>query len=135
MAISAIATWWVRMPKNAEPCDEPWRAEPLGAESWGAESWGAMMLTAIEPIGGVKRYADRRGDHRVFQDQIVEPVALERRIGAFHGIVSLAPSAPTAPLATSCLTMVVLASHSPARSTVLRLVAVKPRFSKKPLAV
>src|ERR1700688_1392602 len=105
MAMSAITMWWVRMPKNVD-----WGAEP-----WGAESWGAMVLTAIEPVDGIKRHGDRGRDHRVFQDQIIEPVARERRVGTFHGAL---------PFAASGLVMVVLASHSPARNTVLRLLAI-----------
>jgi len=84
--MSAITTWCVRMPKNVE-------------------TWRAMVLTAIEPVGRVKRYDDGRGDDGVFQDQIIKPVALERRIGAFHDI------APLASLAASALVIVVLASH------------------------
>src|ERR1700730_352102 len=105
MAMSAITTWWVRMPRNVE-------------------FWGAMGLTAIEPIDGIKRHGDRGGDHCVFQDPIIEPVARERRIGTFHG---------ASPFAASGLVIVVLASHSPARNTVLRLTVVAPRFSKKAL--
>src|SRR5580704_13029951 len=101
MAMSAITTWWVRRPRNVE--------------FWGAEPLCAMALTAIEPIDGVERHGDRGGDHRVFQDQIVEPVARERRIGAFHGAL---------PFAASGLVIVVLASDSPARNTVLRLLAI-----------
>src|ERR1700724_149868 len=101
MAMSAITTWWVRMPRNVE--------------FWGAEPLGAMVLTAIKPIDGVERHRDRGGDHRVFQDQIIEPVARERRVGTFHGAL---------PFAASDLVIVVLASHSPARNTVLRLLAI-----------
>src|ERR1700676_2704841 len=96
MAMTAITTWGERMPRNVE-------------------CWGVMLLTAIEPIDGVKRHGDRGGDHRVFQDQIVEPVARERRVGTLHGAL---------PFAASDLVIVVLASHSPARSTVLRLLAI-----------
>src|SRR5260370_40160709 len=85
-----------------------------------------MALTAIEPVDGVERHGDRRGDHCVFQDQIIEPVARKRRVGTIHGALSFAVSG---------LVIVVLASHSPARNTVLRGLAVYPRFSKKPRAV
>src|ERR1700735_4573509 len=103
MAMSAITTWWVRMPKNDE-------------------FWGVMVLTAIEPIDGKKRHGDRGGDHRVFQDQIIQPVARERCVGTFHGAL---------PFAASDLVIVVLASHWPARSTVLRLLAGWAGFSEK----
>src|SRR4029077_21297292 len=104
MAMNAITTWWVRMPKNVE-------------------TWRAILLTEIEPISRIQRHGDRGGDHRVFQDQIIEPVARERGVGTFHGAL---------PLAASGLTIVGLASHSPARNTGLRGFATNPRFSKKP---
>src|ERR1700747_3453111 len=83
------------------------------------------MLTAIEPKDRVERYDDGRGDHRVFQDQIVEPVSRKWRLGAFHDGL---------PRPTSGLVMVVLASHSSPSDTVLRLCGENPRFSKKPRA-
>src|SRR6201993_4099649 len=83
------------------------------------------MLTAIEPKDRVERYDDGRGDHRVFQDQIIEPVSRKWRIGTFHDGL---------PRSTSGLVMVVLASHSSPSGTVLRLCAENPRFAKKPRA-
>jgi hypothetical protein len=69
-------------------------------------------------------------DHRVFEHQIVEPVALERHVVAFHDALPLA-----AAVTASGFTIVVLASHSPPSVTVLRVLATKPRRSKKPRAV
>src|ERR1700734_1590439 len=85
-----------------------------------------MVLAAVKPIDGVERDHDGGGQHRVFQDQIIDPMAVKRRFGFFHDVLSLAPSG---------FFSVVLASHSPATVTVLRLCASKPRFSKKPRAV
>src|SRR6516164_4069444 len=85
----------------------------------------AIILTAIEPIDRVKRYDDCRGYHRVFQDQIVDPVLRKRRLRAFHDGL---------PRPVRGLVMVVLASHSSPSETVLRLCAENPRFSKKPRA-
>src|SRR5580692_4441478 len=82
--------------------------------------------TSIEPVDGVESHRDGSRQHPIFEDQVVQPVPRKRRVGAFHDGLSLAPSA---------LVIVVLASHSPARNTVLRLFAVKPRFSKKSRAV
>src|SRR5262245_30397716 len=84
--------------------------------------------TRGEPIDGVERDHDRGRDHRVFQDDVIDPMALERQIVAFHCNLS-------DPEAASGLTMVVLASHSPPRATVLRVFATKPRRSKKPRAL
>src|SRR5208282_551915 len=96
------------MPKN----DEPWRG---------------MVLSRIKPIGGVE--ADEHGgcDQRVFQQQIIEPMALEWHVATFHHALPLA--------AASGLAIVVLASHSPASDMVLRVFPTKPRFSKKPRAL
>src|SRR6516225_1106330 len=84
-----------------------------------------MILTAIEPIDRIKRYDDCRSDHRVFQDQIIEPVSRKWRLRAFHDGL---------PRPVRGLVMVVLASHSSPSDTVLRLCAENPRFSKKPRA-
>src|SRR6516164_9474867 len=86
------------------------------------------MLTRIEPIHRIERNHDRRRDHRVFQDDVIEPMTLERQIVAFH--CSLPGAA-----AASDFTMVLLASHSPPSATVLRVFATKPRRSKKPRAL
>src|ERR1700733_10480516 len=85
-----------------------------------------MISTAIEPEAGIERDGDRRRDHRVFEDQIVEPVERERRIRTFHDAL---------PFAASGFVIVVLASHSPASNTVLRVRGTKPRFSKNPRAL
>src|SRR5580658_40744 len=104
MAMSAMATWWVRIPK-------------------------IMVLTRIKPKDRVQRDGGRDADHRVFQHQIVQPMALERDVATFHDALALPSRGP------SGFAIVVLASHSPARNTVLRLCAAKPRRSKNPTAV
>src|SRR5271154_5854433 len=81
-------------------------------------------------MDGVEGDRDGERDHRVFEDEIIEPVPLERHVIAFHGSFPLSGTA-----AASGFVSVVLASHSPASDTVLRVLATKPRFSKKPRAV
>src|SRR6516165_10722776 len=39
-------------------------------------------------IGDVERERHRRGDHQVFQHDVVEPVLGERRIGLGHGFLA-----------------------------------------------
>src|ERR1700683_2726192 len=62
-----------------------------------------------------------------FQDEVIKPMALEWNILAFHCSLPLA-------CAGGDLTMVVLASHSSPTETELRVLATKPRRSKKPRA-
>src|SRR5271170_5962055 len=87
------------------------------------------VLASIPPIGGKKRDRDDGGDQCVFEHQIVEPMALERHVVAFHCSVPLAAGA------SNGFTIVVLASHSPPSATVLRVFGTKPRRSKKPRAL
>src|SRR5260370_12785193 len=82
-----------------------------------------MMLTAIETIDGVERDDDRHADHRIFQDQIIQPVSWKRRVRTFHEAL---------PCSVSSLVIVVLANHSPPSYIVLRPCPEYPRFSKKP---
>src|SRR5579872_3371894 len=88
----------------------------------------AMMGILIKTVEGVERDEDRRRNHPVFENQIIEPVTLERQVVALHCSLPFAATA-------SGLTMVVLASHSPPSATVLRVFATKPRRSKKLRAV
>src|SRR5436309_12537818 len=75
-----------------------------------------------QSIDCVKRDHQRGDQHAIFEQDVVEPVAGERGFRLRHCDCSLA---------TSCFSMVVLASHSPPSWTVLRCCGTKPRCLKK----
>src|ERR1700727_1556916 len=81
-------------------------------------------MTSPQIIVGRQRHRDHDGDER--NHDVVGAHAEKCRVLLGHAGL---------PVAASGFTIVVLASHSPARNTVLRLLAIYPRFSKKPLAV
>src|SRR5580704_1962561 len=96
----------------------------------------AMIFQSLDQtIDGVERDGDCNRDHCVFQDEVVDNMPLKRQVVAFHCRLPGPPRSSFGLPAASGLVIVVLASHSPASDTVLRVLATKPRRSKKPRAV
>src|SRR6188474_3144796 len=73
----------------------------------------------------LERERNRACDQHDLEHDVIEPMTRKRRVGPVHHSFSFAVF----------FSIVVFASHSPPRRTVLRCCAAKPRFLKKSCAV